>query len=97
MQINGQLFDWDESKYAANINKHGISFNEAATVFLDPYVIESYDHEHSDFEDRFIAIGISKNLNLLVVCHCFREESGVIRIISARKATKGEINLYGGV
>ena len=97
IEIDGQSFDWDEKKHEANISRHGVSFREAATVFLDPYVLERYDFEHSEFEERFIAIGISRKLNLLTVCHCFRDDGGTIRIISARKATRREAELYGGV
>lgn len=89
-------FIWNENKHVANIKKHGITFPEAATVFDDPNAVNTYDLEHSYNEDRFIVIGLSENRRLLMVCHCFRD-GDLIRIISARKATKGEYKLYGGV
>jgi uncharacterized DUF497 family protein len=79
----------------SNINKHGVSFKEAATVFSDENAIEIDDTEHSQDEDRFLIIGRSKKLRLVVVCHCYRENK-VIRIISARKADKQEAAIYGG-
>ena len=95
IEISGKLFDWDINKAETNINKHGITFEEAASVFFDEYAIE-YDDEHSKYEDRFIIIGKSKRLRLMVVCHCYRENETIIRIISARKANKSETELYGG-
>jgi uncharacterized DUF497 family protein len=89
-------FQWDEAKDEANHKKHGISFDEAKSVFFDEKAIEFYDDEHSEWEDRFLLLGLSKELNLLVVCHCFRESESVIRIISARKATKKESKHYTG-
>ena len=96
IEINGSLYEWDVEKEKINIQKHGISFHEAATVFLDPFVVERYDFKHSNNEDRFIAIGTSEKLNLLIVCHCYRGNGDIVRIISARKATKSENKLYGG-
>jgi len=90
-------FIWDENKPNANIKKHGIDFYEAATVFDDPHALNAYDFEHSYDEDRFVIIGVSENMRILIVCHCFRENGEVIRIISARKAKKRESLLYGGV
>jgi len=90
------LFNWDDDKNKANIRKHGISFNEAATVFLDENALFMTDEEHSDYEERFIIMGLSANLRLLVVCHCYRGNDKVVRIISARKATGKENGLYGG-
>ena len=87
---------WDESKNQENIQKHGISFVEAETVFYDPNGMLIADPDHSDKEDRFIILGLSKMLHLLVVCHCYRENDDVIRIITARKATKKETKFYGG-
>ena len=89
-------FTWDEDKHKTNKQKHKISFEEASSVFDDDYAIYFDDESHSQDEDRFIIIGISKFDKLLLVCHCYREEGAVIRIISARKATKTESKLYGG-
>ena len=87
-------FEWDEVKAQTNEKKHNVSFLEASSVFLDEHAIEFYDDEHSEWEDRFLLLGLSNNLNLLMVCHCYREANGVIRIISARKATKNEAKYY---
>jgi uncharacterized protein len=89
-------FEWDETKNSSNITKHHISFEEAKTVFYDPHARIITDPEHSDSEDRFIILGLSQKLHLLVVCHCYRSSDEVIRIISARKATKTESSNYGG-
>lgn len=97
LEFNGRLFDWDENKNKANIYKHGISFKEAATVFSDENALMADDDEHSHDEDRFIVIGRSRRLRLMVVCHCYRENDTIIRIISARKANKDEADVYGGV
>lgn len=96
IEIEGQLFDWNKAKNLSNISKHGIPFKLAATVFSDPNSVVLDDKLHSQGEDRFIAIGLCKNLNLLVVCHCYREDDTVIRIISARKANTTETKMYGG-
>ena len=85
---------WDEKKNKENIRKHNISFEEAKTVFYDPKGKLIHDPDHSDEEDRFIILGLSKSLNLLVVCHCCRENDEVIRIITARRATKNEKTSY---
>ncbi len=87
---------WDEKKNQQNIKKHAISFEEAQTVFYDPNGKLIADPDHSDEEDRFILLGLSKNLHLLVVCHCYRENDETIRIISARKAENTEKKQYGG-
>ena len=87
---------WDEKKNRDNILKHKISFEEAQTVFYDPEGKIIADPDHSAEEDRFIILGLSKMLHLLVVCHCYRENEEIIRIISARKATKYESKQYGG-
>jgi uncharacterized DUF497 family protein len=87
-------FEWDNNKDKANISKHGISFDEAQTAFYDEYAIQFFDPEHSENEDRFLLLGTSFKLKTLVICHCFREEETVIRIISARKADKGEEQVY---
>ena len=93
--MNRIAFEWDEDKNQTNISKHGISFEEAQIVFYDENALLIDDPDHSDAEDRFILIGISASLRLLVVCHCYRQADKVIRIISARKATKSESKQYG--
>jgi hypothetical protein len=87
-------FEWDNHKDKLNIKKHGVSFDEAQTAFYDEYAIAFFDPEHSETEDRFILLGTSFKLKTLVVCHCFREEETVVRIISARKADKDETQVY---
>lgn len=87
-------FEWDKKKEKANIKKHGVSFEEARTAFFDEQAILFYDPDHSDEEDRFLLLGTSYKLNTLIVCHCFREEEEVIRIIQARKADKDETEAY---
>ncbi len=85
-------FEWDENKNEINKKKHKISFDEAKTVFYDDNALLIDDPEHSEQEERFIILGTSSKANLLVVCHCYRQSETVIRIISARKATKTETN-----
>lgn len=92
--MNGLQFEWDKSKEKANIVKHGVSFDEAKTVFYDENAWLIADPDHSEEEDRFILIGLSSSLRLLVVCHCYRVDEKVIRIISARKATRPESKAY---
>ncbi len=87
-------FEWDENKNVINKNKHKISFEEAKTVFYDECALVIDDPEHSAEEERFIILGFSIKANLLVVCHCYRATDAVIRIISARKATKNEAKYY---
>jgi uncharacterized DUF497 family protein len=87
-------FEWDKKKDKTNTKKHGVSFDEARTAFYDEYAIQFFDPEHSEEEDRFILLGSSFNLKTLVICHCFREEETIIRIISARKADKDEEQYY---
>ena len=87
-------FKWDNTKSIANEKKHGVSFQEASTVFSDELAIEFYDNNHSDWEDRFLLLGLSNRLNMLLVCYCYRETERIIRIISARKATKKESKYY---
>ena len=87
-------FEWDEPKAKANIAKHGVSFDEAKTVFYDERARLISDPDHSKDEERFIVLGCSSGLKLLIVCHCYRANDGVIRIISARKATKHEAASY---
>lgn len=89
-------FEWDENKNTINKRKHGVSFEEARTVFYDEEAIVIDDPEHSEEEERFIILGLSQKANLLVVCHCYRASETVIRIISARKATKTESGYYRG-
>lgn len=87
-------FEWNPAKARANLKKHGVAFEVAATVFFDDRAIEFYDDSHSDWEDRMLLLGLSTKLRLLLVCHCYRESDSVIRIISARKATRNESTLY---
>lgn len=85
--------EWDTNKNIKNINKHNVSFEEAASVFFDEEALMIPDPDHSQQEERFLLLGYSEYAKLLVVCHCYRE-SNVIRIISARKANKRESNTY---
>ncbi|MCL2111925.1 MAG: BrnT family toxin [Clostridiales bacterium] len=89
-------FEWDDEKNKSNIRKHAVSFDEARTVFYDENAKLISDPDGSMDEERFIILGISRALRILVVCHCYRESESVIRIISARKATSGETKIYGG-
>lgn len=91
----GELhFEWDPAKADANLKKHGIDFSEAKSAFSDEQAKIIPDPDHSDDEDRFVLIGLSLHLRLLVVCHCYRDDDNTIRIISARKATKTESRQY---
>ena len=87
-------FVWDERKSVANARKHGVTFAEAETVFLDEEGLLIADPEHSDDEDRFVLLGLCARSRTLVVCHCYREEDSVVRIISARKADRQERTRY---
>lgn len=87
-------FDWEPVKAKENLKKHGVSFDEAQSVFYDEYATEFYDDTHSEWEDRFLLLGLSSHLRLVMVCHCYRENDSVIRIISARKATTNEAKFY---
>ena len=87
-------FLWDSKKNATNIKKHGVSFSDAQTIFYDENAIKYYDPDHSEDEDRFIMLGLSFQLRILVVCHCYRENDSVIRIITARKASNNEEDAY---
>ena len=87
-------FDWDEKKSRANLKKHGVSFDEAQGVFFDDEALVYDDPSHSDEEERFLIIGRSFKLRVLMICHCYRGEDTVIRIISARKATSKERFFY---
>jgi uncharacterized DUF497 family protein len=91
---NELRFEWDAAKDRANRQKHGISFDEARTAFLDEHGRIMHDPDHSNDEDRFVLLGFSSALRLLVVCHCYRSGEDVIRIISARKATRKERATY---
>jgi hypothetical protein len=87
-------FEWDERKASANVKKHGVSFEEARSVFVDERAKLIGDPDHSDDEHRFMLLGLSGSLRLLIVCHCYRSAPNVIRIISARKATTKESSFY---
>lgn len=87
-------FEWDPRKAAANATKHGVTFEEAKSAFSDERAKLIDDPDHSEDEDRFILLGLSGSLRLLVVCHCYRMDGNVIRIISARKATSEETKFY---
>ena len=92
--MNDIQFEWDERKSRENKRKHKVSFEEAQAVFLDENAIRFFDPDHSEDEDRFLMLGMSFTLRVLVVCHCYREDDSVIRIISARKADKREQSDY---
>jgi len=92
--MNLLRFEWDEKKSLSNIKKHGISFEEAQTVFLDENALLIHDPDHSLEEDRFVLLGMSFKLRLLIVCHCYRKSENIIRIISARRATRAEHKQY---
>ena len=87
-------FNWDEQKAQINKKRHGVSFEEAKSAFYDENARIIYDPDHSKQEDRFILLGMSDYFRLLIVCHCYRENDTVIRIISARKANKSEQRQY---
>ena len=87
-------FEWNDRKASENQRKHGVSFDEAKSAFLDENARLIRDPEHSDDEDRFVLLGLNIQLRLLLVCHCYREEGNVIRIISARKADRSERKQY---
>ena len=88
-------FEWSSAKARANLKKHGVSFEEAQTVFFDSNARMIFDPDHSTKEDRFILLGLSSVLRLLTVIHCCRDDDGkIIRIISARKATRKEQKQY---
>ena len=95
MDTEGIRFAWDEAKAEFNLKKHGVTFEEAVTVFADESARLKHDPEHSEKEDRFILLGFSSKLRLLVVCHAYRNNDDLIRIISARKATRNESKQYG--
>ena len=87
-------FEWDTRKSKANERKHGVSFAEAETVFSDENAVLIADPDHSEDEDRFVLLGVSAKARTLVVCHCYREDDDVIRLISARRATRTERATY---
>ena len=87
-------FEWDPAKATLNVRKHGVSFEDAQTVFADEHARLINDPDHSEEEERFLLLGLSSSLRLLVVAHCYRSADSVIRIISARRATKAEERSY---
>ena len=87
-------FVWDPRKARENARKHGVTFEEAQTVFLDDYALLIDDPDHSEVEDRFLLLGVSSRLRFLVVCHCYWEATGLIRLVSARKADRVEQRQY---
>ncbi len=90
-------FEWDKAKATSNKKKHGISFEEAKSVFFDEFALQFYDSDSSDLEeDRFLMLGQSSEAKILIVCHCERDSGNTVRIISARKATKNECKFYQG-
>lgn len=88
-------FEWDSNKAASNRKKHGISFEEAQSVFYDDFAVQFFD-EDSVSEDRFLMLGMSNEARILIICYCERDSGNVIRIISARKATQSERQFYRG-
>ena len=88
-------FEWDEPKAIANLKKHQVSFEEAKSVFFDEFGVQFFDEEHSGGEERFLLLGMSTGVRLLLICHCERDAGNIIRLISARKATKRESAFYG--
>ena len=88
-------FVWDPRKSTSNSLKHQVTFAEAESVFYDENAFEYLDPDHSDAEERFIILGLSAGLRVLVVCYCYRLNGSTIRIISARRATKKEARFYG--
>jgi hypothetical protein len=89
-------FEWDVSKAASNERKHGVTFEEAKSVFYDDFAIQFFDDQNSELEDRFLLLGHSNQSRILLICHCEQESSDLIRIISTRKATAKERKLYKG-
>jgi uncharacterized DUF497 family protein len=87
-------FEWNTAKAVTNIKKHGVSFEEAKSVFFDDFAVQFFDQENSGTEDRFLMLGMSNETNLLLICHCERDDGNTIRVISARKATKNESENY---
>lgn len=89
-------FEWSPAKAASKLKKHGVSFEEARSVFYDEFAIQFFDDEGSGSEDRFLMLGLSNEARVLIVCHCEREAGNTIRLISARKATRNERKHYEG-
>lgn len=87
-------FEWDEKKNTSNKKKHDVGFKEAQTVFADDNALLIHDPDHSEDEERFVLLGLSARLRVLVICHCYRRKKSVIRIISARKAKRSEQKQY---
>ena len=92
--VSGLRFEWDARKEAQNRRKHRVSFAEAETVFADEHALLIDDPDHSTEEERFLLLGLSGRLRILVVAHTYREADAVIRVISARKATRRERDIY---
>ena len=88
------IFEWDKSKDFRNRKKHGVSFEEAATVFVDEKALLIQDPDYSEMEDRFLLLGLSSTLRILLVSHCYRKKDLVIRLIAARKASQSEQHQY---
>nr|CAA6829384.1 MAG: Unknown protein [uncultured Thiotrichaceae bacterium] len=93
--MNDLSFEWDEAKASSNLNKHGVFFDEAKTVFLDDHARLISDPDHSEAEDRYILLGYSEKSRMLLVCHFYRDDE-VVRLISARRAEKHEKRQYEG-
>jgi len=89
-------FEWNVAKAASNEKKHGVTFEEAKSVFYDDFAIQFFDDENSELEDRFLILGLSNQSKILLICHCEQDSGNLIRIISARKATAKERKLYKG-
>jgi hypothetical protein len=87
-------FEWNAAKAVTNIKKRGVSFEEVKSVFFDDFAVQFFDQENSDTEDQFLMLGMSNETNLLLICHCERDDGNTIRVISARKATKNESKNY---
>jgi uncharacterized protein len=94
VNMNAMSFEWDDRKCRANRAKHGVSFEEAQTVFMDENALLIHDPDHSESEDRFVLLGFSAKLRMLIVCHAYRKNDQAIRIISARKALPTERKHY---
>lgn len=90
-------FEWDTAKATSNWKKHGVSFEEAQSIFYDEFAVQFFDEDSAASEDRFLMLGFSDEARLLMVCHCERDQGNIIRIISARKATKNESSHYKGL
>lgn len=87
-------FEWDANKASSNIKKHRVSFEEAQSIFYDEFAVQFFNNNDAEAENRFLMLGFSDKARLLIVCHCERNQGNVIRIISARKATKAECGYY---